>query len=103
MPHHSEQNRYSGSGGYYDEHPSNSPGSSEYADNDYHQSYHCLNTDEREKEVEKPPIQTVSAEVLFGTADQRNRPTHVSLLHIVLMYIYVLPNLCVYCVKEDFT
>ena len=71
-PHHSE--RYGG--GYY---PSHDPGPSEYTDDDYHQPYHSLDTDEREQEVEKPPPKTVSAEVLFGIADQRSRPTHVSL------------------------
>lgn len=82
MPHHSERDYYGRGEGYY---PSHDPESSEYADNDYNQPCHGLNTDERKVEVEKPPPQVVSAEVLFGTADQRKRPTHVSLFMCLLM------------------
>ena len=84
-PHHSERSRYGG--GYYSGHDL---GPSEYDDDDDYQPYHSLDTVEREqeiereREVEKPPPKTVSAEVLFGTVDQRNRPTHVSLF----MYLY---------------
>ena len=82
MPPHSERRHY-GEGGGEDYYPSHhDPGPSEYADDDYCQPYHSLNVDEREREVEKPPPKTVSAEILFGTAEQQNRPTHVSFIFL---------------------
>ncbi|XP_065887036.1 uncharacterized protein [Dysidea avara] len=44
-------------------------------ESDHHQpSYHSEPADE--SNVNKTPIQTVSADVLFGNSDQRTRPTH---------------------------
>ena len=100
MPPHSERRHYDEGGGedYYSSH--HDPGPSDYPDDDYHQPYHSLNVDEREnqpyhslnvdereREVEKPPPKTVSAEILFGTAEQRNRPTHVSFIFLKFMFL----------------